>query len=374
MTLALGIMSGTSLDGVDVALVEIEDERTVRLLGSVSEPYSPSDRNSIRGVITDGGTAACAELDVLLGERFADVALRLCAGIGVELSDVEVVGSHGQTVWHLPGKVSVQVGRASIIAERLGVPVVSDFRSADIAAGGQGAPLVPMADAMLFAGEAGRILVNVGGMANVTWVPRAGALADVVAFDTGPGVAVIDGVTQLVDPRVTFDRDGERARRGTARRSAVAWALDHPFFDHAPPKSTGRETFGHAFAERLVAIVRDAGSATGDDAVATAVAVVAESIANQIERWVPTAREVVVSGGGARNPVLLDALRAGLGAHDVRLFDELYFDGDIKEAVAFAYLAWRTMRGLPGNVPSATGARGSRVLGSVTRVRPTEPN
>jgi len=355
-------MSGTSLDGVDVALVRIHGERSVELCGFASESYAPSDRRLIREAIVHGGAPELATLDVLLAERFADVARALCERVSVDIDTVDVVGSHGQTIWHVPGTASLQVGNASVLAERLGLRVVSDFRSGDIAAGGQGAPLVPMADAMLFASDTPRILLNIGGMANATWVRRAGALDDLVAFDTGPGVAVIDGITHLVDPSVEYDHDGERARRGSADPGAVAWALSHSYFESPPPKSTGREVFGEPFARELQ--VRSNGS--DDDAVATAVAVVAESIATQIQRWVPAAGEVVVSGGGARNPALMDALHVQLGNHSIRSFGDLFFDGDAKEAVAFAYLAWRTTRGLAGNVPAATGARGPRVLGLVT--------
>ena len=355
-------MSGTSLDGVDAALVRIHGERSVELCGFTSQSYVPSDRRLIREAIADGGARELAALDVLLAERFADAARALCERASVDMDTVEVVGSHGQTIWHTPGTTSLQIGNASVLAQRLGARVVSDFRSADIAAGGQGAPLVPMADVMLFASDTPRILLNIGGMANVTWVRQTAALDDVVAFDTGPGVAIVDGMTNLFDSNVEYDHDGERARRGSADPDAVEWALSHRYFDIAPPKSTGREVFGESFVRELRATL----SGNEDDAVATSVAVVAESIATQIQRWVPAADEVVVSGGGARNPALMDVLRAQLDDYSVRSFSDLFFNGDAKEAVVFAYLAWRTTRGLAGNVPAATGARGPKVLGLVT--------
>ena len=360
--LALGIMSGTSLDGVDVALVRIDGERSVELRAFVSQPYAPSDRDLIRDAMVDGGAPEIAALDVLLAERFAEAARGLCADANIDLAAVDVVGSHGQTLWHIPGKASLQVGNAGVLAERLGVPVVCDFRSADVAAGGQGAPIVPMADAMLFAADTPRLLVNIGGMANATWVRRTGALDDLVAFDTGPGMAIVDGMTRLVDPTVEYDHDGKRAQRGSADRAAVEWALSHDYFDAPPPKSTGREVFGEPFVGELRARL----TGSDDDAVATAVAIVAESIALQLERWAPATDDIVVSGGGARNPALMGAFRAGVGDHAIRSFDDLFFDGDAKEAVAFAYLAWRTTHGLAGNAPSATGANGPRVLGLVT--------
>jgi anhydro-N-acetylmuramic acid kinase len=363
--LALGIMSGTSLDGVDVALVEVADERSVSFRHFLSRPYAAADREAIRRAIEGPDVATVAQLDEMLAERFATAAAELLDEAGIASGDLAVVGSHGQTISHVPGKASVQVGNGTLLSERLGVPVVNDFRSADIAAGGQGAPLVPIADAMLFAGSDPRVLLNVGGMSNVTWVRMTGALDDLVAFDTGPGVAIIDGVTRLVDPSVEFDRDGERARRGDAHESVVEWARGRRYFDLTPPKSTGRETFGVPFARDVYDRVRSISNATSDDVVATAVAIVASSIATQIERWLPPASEVLISGGGARNPALVDAIRAWMPGPAVRHFDEVFFDGDAKEAVAFAYMAWRTVHGLPSNVPAATGASGPRVLGNL---------
>ena len=355
-------MSGTSLDGVDVAVVRIDGERSVELCAFTSQPYARSDRDLIREAIAEGGASEIAALDVLLAERFAGVARALCAEVSIDMAAVDVVGSHGQTIWHVPGKASLQIGNAGVLAERLGVQVVSDFRSADVAAGGQGAPIVPMADAMLFAADTPRILVNVGGMANATWVRQTGALDDLVAFDTGPGMAIVDGMTRVVDPTVEYDHNGTRAQRGSAERAAIEWALSQSYFDAPPPKSTGREVFGEPFVHELRARL----TGSDDDAIATAVVIVAESIASQIERWAPPTTEIVVSGGGGRNPALMRALRASIGNRSIRSFDDLFFDGDAKEAVAFAYLAWRTIHGLAGNVPAATGASGPRVLGLVT--------
>ncbi|HEY2824606.1 MAG TPA: anhydro-N-acetylmuramic acid kinase, partial [Gemmatimonadales bacterium] len=255
----------------------------------------------------------------------------------------------------------------AVIAERLGVTVVSDFRSRDVAGGGQGAPLVPMADAMLFGNPDGpRALLNIGGMANITFVPRRGSLDGVMAFDTGPGVAVIDAVVRAIDPAAPFDQQGARATRGRAVSPVVDRLLGHAFFSERPPKSTGREAFGAPLADDLVRSVRTA-SGGDDDCVATAVALTARSIAEQSTRWLPgPIGEMVMSGGGTRNPALVAALTSLLPGVRLVSFDQLFFDGDAKEAVAFAYLGHLTLQGRAGNVPSATGARGPRVLGRIT--------
>jgi anhydro-N-acetylmuramic acid kinase len=319
--------------------------------------------------VDSGGVAQLAATDAEVGAWFADAAARLLTQAGVAPGEVAFAASHGQTVWHEPGKATLQIGDPSRLVELLGLPTVYDFRRRDVAAGGQGAPLVPMADVMLFGHpERGRVLLNIGGMANVTWVPRRGMLDQVVAFDTGPGVAVLDAVTRLVDPTASFDAGGVRAARGRPVRSVVDACLEHRYFATPPPKSTGREVFGDGYAAEVVARVRQSSAvATPEDAIATALSLTVRSIAMQLARWVPASRprELVVSGGGARNPTLVAELRSALPEWNVALFDDLFFDGDAKEAVAFAYLGWRTLHGLPGNVPTATGARGFRVLGSV---------
>src|SRR5207247_6826913 len=236
------------------------------------------------------------------------------------------------------------------------------------AAGGQGAPLVPLADVMLFGHEQrGRWLLNIGGMANVTWVPRRGVPDGAFAFDTGPGVAVIDAVTRRVDPDATFDVDGERARRGRPVAKVLETLLADAYFDEPPPKSTGRERFGLDYADRLLEVVGKAGGSE-NDAVATATALTVETIARAIERWAgkDAASELVISGGGARNPALVERLAARVQPRPVVLFDQVFFDGDAKEAVAFAFLGHQTVLGRAGNLPAATGARGPRILGHIT--------
>jgi anhydro-N-acetylmuramic acid kinase len=363
--LAVGLMSGTSLDGVSAALVRLEsDPPDATLVAFHQEPYTGGERGQIIDAIARGGARELSILHVALGERFAGAVLQLLATAKVAPSGLAFVASHGQTVWHEPGQATLQLGDSAVLAERLGVRVVSDFRARDVAAGGQGAPLVPLADVMLFGHpERGRLLLNIGGMANVTWVPRRGETKGALAFDIGPGVAVIDAVTRTLDPEAPYDVDGERARHGRVPAKALAALLADPFFDEAPPKSTGRERFGQAFADRVIAL-----AGAGNDAVTTATALTVEAIGRALERWTPAAPEdeLVISGGGARNPALVEQLAARVRPRPVRRFDELFFDGDAKEAVAFAFLGLQTILGKPGNLPGATGARGPRVLGNVT--------
>ena len=369
--LAVGLMSGTSLDGVSTALVRLGADPlapSATLVAFRQERYSAAERGAIIDAMARATPKDLALLHVALGERFAGAVLALLAQARVAPRDLAFVASHGQTVWHEPGRATLQLGDAAVIAERLGVPVVSDFRARDVAAGGQGAPLVPLADVMLFGhAERGRLLLNIGGMANVTWVPRRGVTEGALAFDTGPGVAVIDAVTRRVDPDATFDVDGERARRGRPVAKVLETLLADAYFDEPPPKSTGRERFGLDYADRLLEVVRKAGGSQ-NDAVATATALTVETIARAIERWAgkDAASELVISGGGARNPALVERLAARVQPRPVVLFDQVFFDGDAKEAVAFAFLGHQTVLGRAGNLPAATGARGPRILGHIT--------
>ncbi|HLB38370.1 MAG TPA: anhydro-N-acetylmuramic acid kinase [Gemmatimonadales bacterium] len=368
--LAVGLMSGTSLDGVDAALVEMGPRHRVTLRGFVSEPYDPPGRKRLLDAIASGTARDLATLNVWLGQRFAAAVEQVLDDASVKPTDLAFVASHGQTIWHQPGRATLQLGDPAVLAERFGVTVVSDFRSRDVAAGGQGAPLVPIADALLFGHpRRGRALLNIGGMANVTWVPKRGRVTGVAAFDTGPGVAVLDAVVRAVRPDLAYDEGGTLAAQGTAVPRVVEALLADAYFQAPPPKSTGRETFGEAFAERLrTQALAERPGATPADVVATALSLTVRSIADQVTRWLPKdgPRDLVVAGGGARNATLMRELAATLPGWPVRLFTDEFFDGDAKEAVAFAFLGWLALRGKAGNVPSATGARGPRVLGRIT--------
>lgn len=361
-SLVVGLMSGTSLDGMDAALVRFRGPTRAELLDFVHRPYDAGERARLAAAIEGGTPRSLARLHAELAEWAAEAVQVLLEGAGVAATELAGIGFPGQTVWHEPPLVTWQLGEPAVLAERFGVRVVSNFRARDVAAGGQGAPLVPVADVLLFAAtDAPRVLVNLGGMANLTYVPRRAEETGAFAFDTGPGVAVVDAVARMVDPSLPFDVDGRLAARGRVDEAALADLLADPFFAEAPPKSTGRERFGTAYAGALHARV------PGPDGVATAAALTSRSLAAAIRRWVPGEPEVVLAGGGRRHPAIVAGLRDHLGSPDrVRLFDDLFFDGDAKEAVAFALLAYLTLHGQPGNLPAATGAAGARVLGSVT--------
>ena len=371
--LAVGLMSGTSLDGVSAALVRIAEPPgggfALDLLAFLTTPFSDAQRDRVGNTITGGSARELALLDADLGIWLADAALAVLARGGVAPADLAFVASHGQTIWHEPQRASLQLGDAAVIAERLGVTVVSDFRSRDVAAGGHGAPLVPRADRLLFARSDGpRALLNLGGIANFTVVPPRGSDAPVLALDTGPGVMVIDECVRRLYPGRRFDEDGAIARTGRAVSEVVAACLDHPFFAAPPPRSTGRETFGVAYAHKLITQCRERGASPADT-VATAVALTAAAIGAAAARFIPEdlrPLDVVRSGGGARNPELVRGVAAAWPGPDHRAFDDLFFDGDAKEAAVFAFLGYLTLGGRAGNEPAATGARGPRVLGRVT--------
>jgi anhydro-N-acetylmuramic acid kinase len=359
--LAVGLMSGTSLDGMDAALVRLHGPARVELLAFETRPYAAVERDLIAAAIRDGGARALAHLHARLGAWVGEAVQAVLEAGQVRPMDLDFIAMHGQTIWHEPPLVTWQLGEPAMLAERFGVRVVSGFRGRDVAAGGQGAPLVPIADVLLFGGDQPRVLLNIGGMANLTYVPHREEDRGALAFDTGPGVAIVDAVARLADPALRFDLDGRLAALGRVDGSVLTELLGDPWFHEAPPKSTGRERFGDDYAARLYRRVQ------GPDAVATAVALTADSIAGALTRWVPPVPEVVVSGGGAHHPVLMRSLADRLpGGTVLRRFDDLFFPGDAKEAVAFALLGYLTLHGQPGNLPSATGAAGRRVLGMIT--------
>ena len=379
--LVIGLMSGTSADGIDAALVDISgsgEGTRARLEKFVFAPY-PDDLR--REVLAAGEgqsitTARLCRLNVVLGEWFARAALRVCEAAGVPIDRVRAVGSHGQTVHHLPDSVeafgvttrsTLQLGDPAVIAERTGVTTVSDFRSRDLAAGGQGAPLVPLVDYLLFRSDAaGRIMLNIGGIANLTVLPAGCGPGDVVAFDTGPGNMLIDAlVGHLSSGAASYDEDGRMAAAGNVDRQLLKGLMAHPYLAIPPPKSTGREMFGESALAKLLAT---RGALSDADLVRTATVFTSECIADAVRRFVTPhwdIDELVVSGGGAENPILLEALRESLGELPVARLETLGVPSEAKEALAFAVLANETLHGRPGNVPGATGADGPRVLGLV---------
>lgn len=366
----VGLMSGTSLDGISAAVARFDDAGdgrvTHELLGFTQIAYAAAQRDRLAAAMRSATAEEYCRLNFDLGEWLASAALDAIRDAGLRPADVRAIASHGQTLWHVPARATWQCGESAVIAERTGIDVVADFRVRDVAAGGEGAPLVPIADALLYADAAEwRLLQNLGGMGNVSVVPPGGDVVRLRAFDTGPGVAIIDAVVRAAFPGMRFDVDGAIARTGSPVRPVLDSLLSDPYFAQQPPKSTGRERFGIPYAEMLFARCLEHSGSTAD-AVATAVALTAESIGRAYRDFVPEAGQVVLSGGGARNPVLVDAIRAAVAPRDVVSFDDLYYDGESKEAVAFALLAYLHVAGRAGNVIGATGACAPRILGKLT--------
>jgi anhydro-N-acetylmuramic acid kinase len=380
----IGLMSGTSADGIDAALVEIEGcglDTHTSLIAFRTYPYPEGLREDLFRT-ADPATSNLDHLvrmNVLIGEFFADAALRLADEAGWSISNVDVIGSHGQTIRHLPHpepmyghtiRATLQIGEPSVIAERTGVTTVADFRPRDMAAGGEGAPLVPLVDYLLFRSETiSRALLNIGGVANVTFLPAGSGVEGLLAFDLGPGNMVLDAlITSRTDGAMTCDRNGERARRGKVDHRLLVAMLDHPFLTRDPPKSTGREEFGTPFCARYLDEAERRGCST-DDLLATATEFVARAIVDGIQRfWTYPSRceEIIVSGGGIHNQTLMERLSALLGPERRLLtLEEVGYSSDAKEAVAFAVLANETVCGRCNNLPSATGARSPVILGKI---------
>ena len=385
MTVA-GIMSGTSADGIDVALVRIADGKarpSLTLLAHEGFAFPAALRRAVLAAMNAASTstAELARLNWRLGLAYAEAVRATLKRHKVEL---DLIGCHGQTLYHQPRAAMYagrnfactwQAGEAQVMAATLGIPVVSNFRPADMLAGGQGAPLVPLLDYVLFANsKRGRVLQNIGGIANLTAIP-AGAGADkVIAFDNGPGNMVIDVLAQKLCQK-RFDRNGAIAAEGTVIEPVLARALRNPYFQLNPPRTAGREQFGREYAAKFLAACQRH-SDKPEDALATATALTAETIAQSYKRFCKSKMksgngvDYIVSGGGARNRTLMAMLTRRLEPLGCELAasEEFGLPAEAKEAAAFALLAWQTWHHLPGNVPAATGARRPVILGQVTHV------
>jgi len=379
-----GLMSGTSADGIDVAFVRITGRGVslrVRLEKFCTLPYPAAVRREILRVANANrartlSVAEISQLNFLLGELFAEAVVRAARRFRIPLKSIDLIGSHGQTVFHQPTAEvfarrrvvsTLQLGEPQVIAERTGIPVVANFRPRDMAAGGQGAPLVPFVDYLLYRHpRRGRVALNLGGIANVTVIPAGARPEQVVAFDTGPGNMVIDAVVERVTRgRQRFDPDGRLARRGRTLEPLLAKLLRHPYFKRRPPKSTGREEFGRECAANLL---RQAAARPPAGLVRTATELTVRSLADAFRRFIlPRARidEAIVGGGGARNRFLMSRLREELPGLRWVPAGRLGVDEKAKEAFAFAVLAYHTWNGWAATLPSATGARRAVVLGSV---------
>ncbi len=384
----IGLISGTSADGIDAAVVQINGAPPSldwRLLAFTEFPYPAELRERLFAAFDPAQSTVdklCA-LNFALGEAFADAALAAVEAANLTPEQVDLVGSHGQTVWHIPSgpeASTLQLGEAAVIAERTGITTISNFRTRDMAAGGQGAPLVPFLDKLLLThATRTRAAQNLGGIGNVTFLPpqnfsardlardhsTAHDDASPFAFDTGPSNVLIDAaLSRLTDGAQTYDRDGAMAAQGQPDVELVERWLSDPYFQQPPPKTTGREYFSTAYEERLAA---EATHLSRENYVATLTAFTAQSIARAYRDFLPRQPdEVIASGGGVRNPTLLRFLREALRPATLLTSDELGLDSAAKEAIAFAVFAHETWRGRPSNLPAATGASHAVVMGSIT--------
>jgi anhydro-N-acetylmuramic acid kinase len=376
-----GVMSGTSADGINVALVRITQRGQEcprhTILAHAEYPFSALVRRTILNMMNaeSARVANLARLNFLLGELYAEAVAKTARRQRIKL---DLVGCHGQTLYHqgtaapfLGRKLAVtwQTGEGAVMAARLGVPVVSDFRPADMAVGGKGAPLVPFLDYALYRdSHIGRIAQNIGGIANLTAIPANAKPAQVIAFDSGPGNMLMDAVTEKLFDQ-PYDRGGRIAASGQVLDGVVSHLAQAAFFRRQPPKTAGREEFGSAYAKEFL---RRCGSADNRDVVATATALTAQSIVDSVRRFVPRTRgryqEMIVSGGGANNAALIAMLRNELAPLGIglRFSDEFGVPIEAKEAVAFAVLAYETWHRRPSNVPSATGAKRPAILGKIS--------
>ncbi len=393
----VGMMSGTSVDGIDAALVEISgpvDHPAVKLLAFADTPFPPAVRERIFQLFDPAQATAdrVGQMQFLLGTLYAQAALDVIEKAGLTPAEVDLIGSHGQTIWHAPNPAgpqdwaadlwpdgrplgyTVQIGDGAVIAQRTGIPTVSDFRVADVAVGGQGAPLVPYTEYLLYRRQDETVLLqNIGGIGNITVLPAGGGPESVYAFDTGPGNMLIDGVMREVSGgELSRDEGGQCASRGRLRADLLSRLQEDPYYAQQPPKSTGREHFGRQYVEQIMTL-RARLCVSDPDLLATVTDLTAWSIADAYRRFVaPThpAKELVVSGGGSYNRTLLARLRERMEPYGVAVHtqEDLGLNSDAKEAVAFALLADCCVHGRPGNLPGVTGAERPVVMGKISPV------
>ena len=372
-------MSGTSADGVDCAIVDItpvQGRLKIKLLASQTVAYPSGLRQRVLRAPTQGTVAELCHLNAAVGEVFAQTALRTIKRTGLNKEDIRLIGSHGQTVYHQPTPVkeprvglirsTLQIGDPAIIAERTGITTVADFRTRDMAVGGEGAPLAPYAHHLLFhTKRRSRLVVNLGGIGNVTFLPADGSIDDIRAFDTGPCNMLLDGlVVKSTAGKQQIDRNGRLAKRGISQISLLNTLLSHPYLAHKPPKSTGREEFGDSYISGVLRQAK-AKRLNLEHTLATSCAFVALTIVKACEWLEGNVDEVILGGGGVKNFALMDALKKEFQSTPVRTMDQVGVDSNAFEALAFALMAYQTIRGIPTNVASVTGARYPVVLGSV---------
>ena len=375
--IGIGLMSGTSADSIDAACVRFEGappRLDWELLSFVTLPMTAELRQEIFAAFRPetGTVDKLCQLNFTLGEWFAKASLEAVKAANLTPAQVDFIGSHGQTVWHIPpnsgeGVAStLQLGNPAVIAERTGITVVSDFRSRDMAAGGQGAPLVPFVDNLLLSHPTlSRAVQNIGGIGNVTWLPAGGA-GEAFGFDTGPGNMLLDRAAEvLTQGQMHCDMDGKMAFAGKIQENFLQkWMAEEPYFTRKPPKSTGRELFG---VQRCDVYLKEMAGLSKEDILATLTAFTARSTAEAYKNFLPALPdEVLLCGGGARNPAIAAMLQKELPTSRIGRTEDAGLPGDSKEAVAFAVLGYETMNRRPGNLPAATGAKGPVILGSIT--------
>src|SRR6202142_1321803 len=382
--LVLGMMSGTSADGIDTAIVRISGappSLEAKFEAHHHVTFTPLVRESILRLANGSPTttAEISRLDFVLGEEFARAAIAACERAGTPMGKIGLIGSHGQTIFHqgAPARLvgawrvasTLQIGEASVIAERTGVPTIANFRTADIAAGGQGAPLVPFVDYLLYRDEQrGRVALNIGGIANVTVIPAGASPSEVFAFDTGPGNMIVDALVQgMTRGRSKYDRGARIALSGRTIQDLLARMMRETYLRKRPPKTAGREQFGRAYVERLIAWGKRH-HAEPADLVRTATVFTSLSIADAFRRLIlprTNVDELIVAGGGARNPLMMAQLAASVPGIEIIPSSRFGVPTDAKKAFAFAVLAYEAFHGRANNLPSATGARHPAVLGKL---------
>jgi anhydro-N-acetylmuramic acid kinase len=384
LVLVIGLISGTSADGIDAALVEISGRPPAlraQLKGFACFPYPPRVRREVLRIASGehSPVADVARVNSLLGELFAQAALTACRRFRVSPRRVSLIGSHGQTVYHqgrpaphlgrAPLRATLQIAEPAVIAARTGIPTIADFRPADLAAGGEGAPLVPFVDFLLYRHpRRGRVALNIGGIANLTAIPAGATASQVLAFDTGPGNMLIDALAAHFSAgRLRYDRGARLARQGRLEPALLAKLLSEPFFRQGPPKSAGREQFGAEFLERAKEW-GSRGALRPEELMHTVTLLTPVTILDALRRWVQprmTVHDLIVSGGGAHNPLIVSQLRAGLPGAKFVSSGEWGVPEDAKEAFAFAVLAYESFHRRPANLPSATGAARPVILGKL---------
>ncbi|HIW31913.1 MAG TPA: anhydro-N-acetylmuramic acid kinase [Candidatus Paenibacillus intestinavium] len=384
----VGLMSGTSVDGIDAAVIEVttahvgERAIAVRLLAFENTPFPENVRNQIFELFNPENATIdkVGKMNMWLGELYADAALSIIKQSGLQPSQIAAIGSHGQTIYHAPEAhyvddynlhCTVQIGDGAVIANRTAISTVTDFRVADMAMGGQGAPLVPFTEYLLYTNEAQTLLLqNIGGIGNITVLPAKALPSDVFAFDTGPGNMIIDGlISELFEP-MTMDVGGEIAAQGTIIDELLCWLKEDEYYTQELPKSTGRERFGKQYVAKIIAMMK-ANDWKATDVIATATYLTAWSIADSYERYIAPkhiAQRLLIGGGGSYNSTLLLNLRQLFAPHQVEVLtqEDIGGNSDAKEAIAFALLAYYTMEGLANNIPQVTGASAPVVMGKIS--------